>query len=110
MTIADPSLVQATVYLSPEDAVQLEIGAEVSVILNVDPLNPLKARIVQTSYETVTLPDNSLAYVIKAELDAGSALPRIGHRGTAKVYAEKVSLGYYLMRNPLLLVRKTFGI
>ena len=110
MTIADPSLVQATVYLSPEDAVQLEIGAEVSVILNVDPLNPLKARIVQTSYETVTLPDNSLAYVIKAELDAGSALPRIGHRGTAKVYAEKVSLGYYLMRKPILFVRKTFGI
>ncbi len=110
MTLADPSLVQATVYLPPEDAIQLEAGAEVSVILNIDPLNPLKAKIVQTSYETITMPDNSLAYVIKAEFEAGTPLPRIGHRGTAKVYAEKVSLGYYLMRKPILFLRKSFGV
>lgn len=109
MVIADPSLVEVTVYVPPEDAIQLELGSEVSVFLNVDPLFPLKAKIVQTSYETITMPDNSLAYVVKAKLADGS-LPRIGLRGTAKVYAEKVSLGYYLMRKPILFVRKSFGI
>ena len=109
MVIADPSLVEVTVYVPPEDAIQLELGSEVSVFLNVDPLFPLKAKIVQTSYETITMPDNSLAYVVKAQLVAGS-LPRIGLRGTAKVYAEQVSLGYYLMRKPILFVRKSFGI
>jgi len=109
MVIADPSLVEVTVYVPPEDAIQLDLGSEVSVFLNIDPLFPLKAKIVQTSYETITMPDNSLAYVVKAKLADGS-LPRIGLRGTAKVYAEKVSLGYYLMRKPILFVRKSFGI
>jgi hypothetical protein len=55
------------------------------------------------------MPDNSLAYVVKAQLAAGS-LPRIGWRGTAKVYAEQVSLGYYLMRKPILFLRKSLGM
>ncbi|MBS0337963.1 MAG: HlyD family efflux transporter periplasmic adaptor subunit [Proteobacteria bacterium] len=109
MVIADPSLVEVTVYVPPEDAIQLELGSDVSVFLNVDPLSPLKAKIVQTSYETITMPDNSLAYVVKAQLGPGF-LPRIGLRGTAKVYAEKVSLGYYLMRKPILFLRKSLGI
>lgn len=109
MVIADPSLVEVTVYVPPEDAVQLELRSEVSVFLNVDPLSPLRAKIVQTSYETITMPDNSLAYVVKAQLEPGF-LPRIGLRGTAKVYAEQVSLGYYLMRKPILFLRKSLGL
>ncbi len=109
MMIADPSLVEVTVFVPPEDAVQLDLGSEVSVFLNVDPLSPLKAKIVQTSYETITMPDNSLAYVVKAQLAPGQ-LPRIGLRGTAKVYAEEVSLGYYLLRKPILFLRKSFGV
>ncbi len=109
MVIADPSMVEVTVYVPPEDAIQLELGGEVSVFLNIDPLFPLKAKIVQTSYETITMPDNSLAYVVKAQLAPGT-IPRIGLRGTAKVYAEEVSLGYYLMRKPILFLRKSFGI
>ena len=109
MVVADPSMVEVTVYVPPEDAVQLELGSEVSMFLNVDPLSPLKAKIVQTSYETITMPDNSLAYVVKAQLGPG-ALPRIGLRGTAKVYAEEVSLGYYLMRKPILFLRRSLGL
>ena len=110
MTLADPSLVLVTIYVSPDDAVQLEVGAEVTVILNIDPLSPLKARITQTSYEATLMPDNTLAYNVKAELVPGSTLPRIGLKGSAKVYAEEVSLGYYLFRKPILFLRKTFGI
>ena len=109
MVVADPSMVEVTVYVPPEDAVQLELGSEVSMFLNVDPLSPLKAKIVQTSYETITMPDNSLAYVVEAQLAPG-ALPRIGLRGTAKVYAEEVSLGYYLLRKPILFMRKSLGL
>lgn len=110
MTIADPSLVEVSVYLPPEDAVQLEQGGEVTVFLNIDPLSPLKAKIIQTSYETITMPDTSLAYVVKATLEPGGGLPRIGLRGSAKVYAEQVSLGYYLMRKPILFLRRSFGL
>jgi multidrug resistance efflux pump len=112
MLVADPSLVGVTVYLPPEDAVELSVGADVSVFLNINPLDSLKAQIVQTSYEATVMPDSTLAYVIKAAFvrDQSRELPRIGQRGTAKVYSETVSLGYYLLRKPILFVRKSFGL
>lgn len=109
MTVADPSLVGVTVYLPPEDAVQLDVGGELTVYLNVDPLSPIKAKITQTSYDASVLPDNTLAYIVKADLAPGYGLPRVGNRGTAKVYGERVSLGYYLLRKPILYLRKSLG-
>jgi len=35
---------------------------------------------------------------------------RIGLRGTAKLYGEKVSLAYYLLRRPITFVRQHLGI
>src|SRR5262245_32966340 len=111
MLIADPSLIDVTVYLPPDDAVELEPGAKVELLLHVDPLSPLDAQIERASYEAVQAPDGSLAYVVRAELQRGDGpLPRIGLRGTAKVYAGRVSLGYYLLRKPLAFMRRTLGI
>jgi multidrug resistance efflux pump len=110
MVVADPSLVGVTVYLPPDDAVELEVGGEVTVYLNIAPLSPLHAKIVQSSYEAMVQPDNSIAYIIKASLEPGSGLPRIGNKGTAKVYGKSVSLGYYLFRKPILFLRRSFGI
>lgn len=110
MIIADPSLVGVTVYLPPDDAVELEVGGEVTVYLNIAPLSPLHAKIVQSSYEATVQPDNSIAYIIKAALDSGSGLPRIGNKGTAKVYGKTVSLGYYLFRKPILFLRRSLGL
>ena len=110
MVVADPSLVGVTVYLSPDDAVELDVGGEVTVYLNIAPLSPLKAKIIQSSYEATVQPDNSIAYVIKAALEPGAGLPRIGNKGTAKVYGKDVSLGYYLMRKPILFLRRSLGI
>ena len=36
--------------------------------------------------------------------------PRIGLRGTAKVYAKRVPLAVYLFRRPLAALRKTLGL
>jgi len=110
MLIADPSIIDVTIYLPPDDAVELEAGAKVELLLHVDPLSPLEALIERASYEAVLSPDGSLAYVVRARLQPGQGLPRIGLRGTAKVYAGEVTLGYYLLRKPLAFVRRSFGI
>lgn len=110
MVVADPSLVSITVYLPPEDAVELSVGAEVDVYLNNNPLASRRAKIVQTSYEASVQPDSTLAYVIKAALEPNDeSLPRIGQRGTAKVQGGRVSLGAFLLRKPILFIRKSFG-
>ena len=110
MLIADPSLIDLTVYLPPEDAVELEPGAEVNLILHVDPLSSLQATIERASYEATLAPDGTLAYVVRARLKPGQGLPRIGLRGTAKVYAGRVTLGYYLLRKPLAFIRRSIGV
>ena len=110
MMIADPSLVDVTIFLPPDDAVELAAGAEVDLLLHVDPLSPLKARIERSSYEATAQADGTLAYVIRAELLPGQGLPRIGLRGTAKVYGGEVALGYYLLRKPIGFLRRTLGV
>jgi hypothetical protein len=110
MVIADPSLIDLTIYLPPDDAVELEAGAPVNLLLHVDPLSPLEATIVRSSYEATLAPDGTLAYVIRAQLKPGQGLPRIGLRGTAKIYAGRVTLAYYLLRKPLAFFRRSLGI
>lgn len=110
MVIADPSLIDVTIYLPPDDAVELEAGALVNLLLHVDPLSPLEALIVRSSYEATLAPDGTLAYVIRAQLKPGQGLPRIGLRGTAKIYAGRVTLAYYLLRKPLAFARRSLGI
>jgi multidrug resistance efflux pump len=109
MLIADPSLIDITIYMPPEDAIELEAGAPVDLLLHVDPLSPIKAKIDRASYEATQTPDGTLAYIVRAEMAPGQ-LPRIGLRGTAKVYGGRVSLGYYLLRKPLAFMRRTLGI
>ena len=110
MLIADPSVIDITIYLPPEDAVELEPGAEVSLILHVDPLSSLEGTIERASYEATLAPDGTLAYVVRASLRSGQGLPRIGLRGTAKIYSGRVALGYYLLRKPLAFVRRSLGV
>ncbi|MGQ0656315.1 MAG: efflux RND transporter periplasmic adaptor subunit [Betaproteobacteria bacterium] len=110
MMIADPSIIDVTVYVPPDDAVELEPGGEVHVLLHVDPLTPLVARIERSSYEAILAPDGTLAYVVRAQLIRGQGLPRIGLRGTAKIYAEEVPLAYYLLRKPLAAARRSLGV
>jgi multidrug efflux pump subunit AcrA (membrane-fusion protein) len=110
MMIADPSIIDVTIYLPPEDAVELEPGGDVELLLHVDPLSTLKAKIERASYEATPQADGTLAYTIRAQLLPGQGLPRIGLRGTAKVYSSRVALGYYLLRKPLAFVRRSLGV
>ena len=110
MLIADPSLIDITIFLPPEDAVELEAGAPVELLLHVDPLSPIKAQIERASYEATQTAEGGLAYIVRAQLEPGQGLPRIGLRGTAKVYGGQVSLGYYLLRKPLAFVRRSLGV
>lgn len=109
MVIADPSLVDITAYLAPEDAVELENGAPVTVYLHVNPLAPLNATITRSSYEAVPGPDGKLAYLVRAELASGQERPRVGLRGTAKISAGRVTLAFYLFRKPLAFLRRAAG-
>ena len=109
MTIADPARVEADIRLPVADAISLEPGALVRLFLDVQPHRPLPAVLRSASYEAEPTDAGVLAFRLKADLETGQT-PRIGLRGTAKVYGRPVPLGYYLFRRPLAAARRLLGI
>jgi multidrug efflux pump subunit AcrA (membrane-fusion protein) len=109
-TVADPGRAGLTVHVPAEDAIALARGAEVRFFQNVAPLNALDARLTEVGYEAEQTVDAGLAYVLRARFEPGTEVPRLGLRGTAKVYGEEVPLGYYLVRRPLASLRRLVGL
>ena len=109
LTIADPNHVEFLIFLPTKDSLLIQDSAEVKVFLDSDPLNSLDAEVIRTSYKPELTPENILAYRIYASIGDVAQNPRIGLRGTAKIYGEKTSLFYYLFRVPINLTRQFVG-
>jgi hypothetical protein len=109
LEIADPKQAEIEIWLPVADAITLKPGADVEFFLNVAPSAPLKAKLRQASYEATVSPGNLLAYRLKATLESSAPVPRIGLRGTAKIYGDRVTLFYYLARRPLAAARQFLG-
>jgi hypothetical protein len=109
LTIADPNQAELEIRLSVPDAITLETGAPVAFFLNVAPERSIGAVLRYASYEATPSADGVLSYRLKASFDAGQTPPRIGLKGTAKIYGQRVSLFYFLMRRPLAAVRQVLG-
>ena len=110
MTLADPALTEMQLWLPIDDAINLEIGAPVKIFLNTDPANPLEGILRQTSYEPQVTPDRSLAFQLKVRFDPIDSPPRIGPKGTGKIYGERVLLIEYLLRRPFSALRRATGL
>jgi hypothetical protein len=109
MSIANPKSIEAEIRLPVADAINLEDGAEVLVFLNVEPDRPLSAKLRRAAYEAQLTPEGILAFRLKASLISKDRLPRIGLRGTAKIYGKQVLMFYYLLRRPLATFRQYLG-
>jgi len=110
LEIADPNQAELEIWLPVADAINLNSGAKIEFFLNVSPDAPLEATLRQASYEATLSTSNVLGYRLKAALTDSSHMPRIGLRGTAKVYGERVSLFYFLARRPLAAIRQFIGL
>jgi hypothetical protein len=60
------------------------------------------------SYQARQTPDGVLAFAVTAK--PLSATPRIGSRGTAKLYGSWVPFVYSVFRRPIASLRQTIGI
>lgn len=109
-TVANPARAGLTLHLPADDAIAVEVGAQVQFYQNISPLDSLSAAVTQAGYETQATVDAGLAYVLRAEFPAGTQPPRLGLRGTAKVYGHYVPLGYYLLRRPFAGLRRMLGV
>lgn len=115
LTVASPQLLQLRAMVPVNNAIMLDPEAKIVFFLNVAPTSPLTATISQIGYQAINDTTAGLAFPIKADfiadVDSGAAAsPRIGLRGTAKLYGKKVPLIYAVLRKPLTRLRHFIGI
>jgi hypothetical protein len=109
MLVADPTQPAMRVQLAVADAIALEPGADVTLFLSAFPLQPLKGKILDTSYQARPGDDGVVAYRLLASIAQPAEHARLGLHGTAKLYGGRVMLGYYLLRRPLAALRAWSG-
>ncbi|MDO8301512.1 efflux RND transporter periplasmic adaptor subunit [Lacisediminimonas sp.] len=109
MRIAIPEDKEIEVWVAMGDAIPLKEGASASLYLNASPLAPVKATLRYVSHDAVQRPDGSYAYRVRAQLEDATE-HRVGLKGTAKLYGERVPFAYWLVRRPLATIRSTLGL
>jgi len=111
MQIADPDNVEVRIDISVGDSLILNEGAKVTLYLDQSPLDRVKATIIQADFEAKKNAANTLSYQAVATIDENDRPPpRLGVRGTAQIFGDKVSLGFYLFRKPISTLRQWIGI
>lgn len=112
LQIADKNNIQIKIMLPVSDAIFLNEKATVKIFFDNDPLNSFSGKISQIYYEPELTPQTILSYKIIAEFDdinENGYTPKIGLRGTAKIYSQDVSLFFYLFKKPITSIRQWVG-
>jgi hypothetical protein len=112
MEVADPLSSEFRIELPVADAVVLRDGAYVKVFLDSDPLHPIDAQLLRTSYKAAVREAQQFAFRVVAAATGGvsTAKLRLGMRGTAQIYSDRVPLGFYLFRRPIAAARQWSGL
>jgi HlyD family secretion protein/Biotin-lipoyl like len=111
MEIASPDSSEFQIDLSVADAIVLGTGVRVKVFLDSDPLHPIEARLIRAAYKATLRETQQLAFRLVAETQTKPAgALRLGVRGTAQIYSDRVLLGFYLFRRPIAAARQWLGL
>lgn len=111
MEIADPASVEMRIDLAVPDAMALKPDSRIKLFLDVDPLEPWGGEVVRSDYRARPSDGDVLSFRTIARLDADTRPPpRIGLRGTAQIYGDRVPLVLFLLRRPISAARQWIGI
>jgi len=110
LTIADPKEIEFLIWLPVKDSIVIKENSKVRAFLDVNPISPYKGKLLRSTYEPELSPEEVLSYKLVSSFEGNKKIPRIGLRGTAKVYGSRVMLFYYLFRKPITFVRQLIGV
>lgn len=111
LEIADPSQIEFRIDVPIADAIILSEGARVKVFLDSDPLRSSEGVVVRSDYVARVNDGVQLSFRVVAKPEGKSGMvPRLGARGTAQIYGDKVALLFYLLRRPYSTIRQWTGL
>ena len=110
LTIAKANSAELEMWLAVGDSIKLPKNAKVELFLNVSPEIPNLAQLHYVNFQAEMSPEGLFAFRARADFPLTDKMPRIGLRGTAKIYGEQVPLYYYLFRRPFAATRQWLGL
>ncbi|SJM93275.1 efflux RND transporter periplasmic adaptor subunit [Crenothrix polyspora] len=105
LAVADPGIVELEIRLPMDDLLALEPDADVLFFSNINPHKPLQAKLNYFSYRATPTPADIMAYRLKANFTDTTASPRLGYRGSAKLYGARKPFILWLLRKPIQTAR-----
>lgn len=107
--IAKEEIVEVKIMLNVSDTIFLQKDADIKLFFDNTVFQSWDAKISYIAYKPELTPEGVLSYKIIADftnIKKNEVVPKIGLRGTAKIYSNKVSLFFYLFRKPITSLRQ----
>lgn len=108
--LVNPEETRVALRLPQDDRVDFDLSRPIRVHLYAMGGEAREARLTYISSFAQPTPDGVYAFPAEAEWLSGGAAPPLGLRGSAMLYGEEASLGYWLFRRPLAWLRRRLGV
>ncbi|MFM0002851.1 MULTISPECIES: efflux RND transporter periplasmic adaptor subunit [Paraburkholderia] len=109
MMVASPTHTQLQIEVPAASVVSFKPGSEVVFFSNLSPDEPVYGKLVFASYSSTLTADGVMSYAFRAALAPG-VTPRLGLKGTAKIYGPRRVLALWLLRRPLAVLREWVSV
>ncbi|WP_320173976.1 HlyD family efflux transporter periplasmic adaptor subunit [Maridesulfovibrio sp.] len=114
LMVVDPQNINLRIWLPEADNVNFSNSTEVKVLLNAFPDDSLNAHLKYVAQSVSVSPEGVPSVMAEgtfADLaDRADEKLRIGLKGSAVLYGDKVSVAYWLLRKPWASARRIMGI
>jgi hypothetical protein len=110
LVVSDPDKTKIRAWVPIDDNIRIDKEQPMKIILNVDPATTLEANLLFIANNSIISDKDVPAFEAEAKWISDPENMRMGLKGSAVLYGDKVSLFYYLFRKPWASIRGFFGI
>jgi multidrug resistance efflux pump len=110
MTVSNQNQTKVRIWIPERDNIEFAMDKPIDIFLNSTPSKTYEAKFLFVSPEVKVTGGELPSFEAEAEWVKPENSPKLGLKGYAVIYGEKVSLVYYLLRKPIGTIRKFIGI
>ncbi len=110
MTLSDPGKTKVKIWIPERDYVDFSSEKLIKIILNSIPDKTFRANLGFIAPIVKVEEGQVPSFLAEAYWNNPEEAPKLGLKGSAVLYGERVSLFYYIFRKPLLSLRIFFGL
>jgi HlyD family secretion protein/Biotin-lipoyl like len=110
LSINDPKDTKVKIWIPEDDNVVLDPEKPIKVFLNVSPETSYAANLVYIANESTLSDEHLPSYAAEAKWVEQPDDIKLGLKGTAILYGDRVSLLYYIFRKPWAKIRSIIGV